>query len=402
MARAAKKPRSLKLDRVTVRAIRGPHTENPSHWYWRAEHYEPGVGRTTVWTGWGTREEARRAVSQLLVAEDIHEAADAERARQGDDVRTVQDLLEVFLGDQQLRVELWRLENQRGEEAVRAGRARRVRFSRDALAPSTYASMRSSARQIVKGLGSVPLSRLGQEHLRHFVSAQMESYAPGTVRKQQEVLKGAWAWGAREGRTFSSGRMISWLAIAETPVRDKFTPTREQMTAVLDAMDPGWARDVLTVQSVLGCRIGALARLTHADYAPDAGTLRLRCKRHDRTISVPEHVQDVLSAYHEPNLGPAAPLWGVSKGTILGVANKANSGHSTPWTRACEAAGVPRFTTHGIRRLVSTEWIRRGVNLAVYSQVLGHSPEQALRAYAEVSREDQLAAFGPPAASKGA
>ena len=65
----------------------------------------------------------------------------------------------------------------------------------------------------------------------------------------------------------------------------------------------------------------------------------------------------------------------------------------TPWIRACKAARVRRFRSHGIRRLVSNEWIRSGVNVAVYARAIGHSPEEALRAYSSILGSDELAAF---------
>ena len=384
-----RKPRPLKLDNTTARAIRGPHKDGSDRWYWRADLYLSGERRReTLWTGWATRDDARQEVSSLLAQRNPVEAAQEERAGRASEVQTVKDLLEVYLWHEQSRIALWQKEEEVGNAAVRSGAAKRTRHSRDALAPLTYKSKRTSAGRIAKSrLASVPLHRLRTEDARFYVAESR--YAPGSVRNDVALLRAAWRWGQKDDRSYTTGD-VSWPDVVATPVRAKYTPTREEVERTLAAMPTGWARDVLFVQSVLGCRIGALARLRNvpSDVDCDRGKVRLKVKGHDRTIRVPDEVLDVLRPYVEAG-EKERPLWGVSKGVVLKVADLDRS----PWGRACDKAGVLRIKTHAIRRMVCNEWLASGVSVVLYARVLGHSPEEALRAYAAVQGDDEVAAF---------
>lgn len=48
---------------------------------------------------------------------------------------------------------------------------------------------------------------------------------------------------------------------------------------------------------------------------------------------------------------------------------------------ACDEAKVPRFTTHGIRRLVALELLDGGVDARTVSDLTGHSVAVLLRSY---------------------
>lgn len=52
--------------------------------------------------------------------------------------------------------------------------------------------------------------------------------------------------------------------------------------------------------------------------------------------------------------------------------------------RACERAGVPVFTPHGLRRLADDMLYEAGVDPGITSKTLGQSPEVALRSYRQV------------------
>jgi|GEM_PF-7031059 len=391
----AARPKTINLDAAKVRVVRGPHKTDADSWYWRADLYVGGGVRKSLWNGWATREAARRKVAALLQAENVAQAADDARAARGSEVQTVQDLLEVWLASQQARVPLWEREQSEGRIALRAGRVKRVEHSRDALSPRSYSACKTSAQRLVRsGFGATLLGDVTKKSLRSYAAAS--DAAPGTVKLDLTKLRAAWAWGQAEGRSYTRGTP-SWPDVVATPVRDKYTPTRPEIAGILAAMPEGWARDFVEVLATLGCRFGAAARLTAhpTDVNLARGTVRLAVKGHDRTIRAPRRVIEILTPYVEAAEDDAAPLFGRSPtGLRLALQRQLD--------RACEAAEVQRVTPHGFRRRVATEMLAANVPVAVYARVLGHSAAIAIKHYAAVQGDDELAAFAATAEVAGA
>ena len=77
-------------------------------------------------------------------------------------------------------------------------------------------------------------------------------------------------------------------------------------------------------------------------------------------------------------------LTGRPSGWLLGVTPlTARRALRNALTDACEAADVPRFTPHGLRRLASTKLIEAGVGAKTYETLMGHSYSMGLRTYAQ-------------------
>lgn len=182
------KPKPIKLDTVTARAVRGPHRDGSGRWYWRADNYIGEGKRETVWTGWATREESRQEVSRLA-AQDVREAAQADREARTGSIQTVTDLLELYLGAEAGRVDAWRQEERRGEEAVAKGAATVVLHSRDALAPASYENKLLAGRHIAgDALGRIRLDRLQSDDLRDYVTWD---YSGGGLQQPPPLLPNA-------------------------------------------------------------------------------------------------------------------------------------------------------------------------------------------------------------------
>ena len=96
MTRKTRKPAPFGVGRVRVRPIRGP--DEADRWYWRAELTEEGCKRT-IWTGWGSEEEAVRALAAIVAEGRTEPAARSE-------AETVRDLLEFWLGSFESREDL--------------------------------------------------------------------------------------------------------------------------------------------------------------------------------------------------------------------------------------------------------------------------------------------------------
>ncbi len=94
-----KKPGPIRIGPVRAHVARS-REKAPRH-YWRAVVNEDGV-RRTVWTGWASADLATREIAHLVATG----LPDRERAPAAEDVRTVLDLLLVWLGTRQQRDDL--------------------------------------------------------------------------------------------------------------------------------------------------------------------------------------------------------------------------------------------------------------------------------------------------------
>ena len=158
MARRAKsgRPKPFAVGEIRGRVIRGP---KDGRWYWRAEIHR---SRSTVWTGWATRAEAIANVA--TIRGDGLPVPDKGRARP-DEIRTVEDLLDVWLGSQQDRADI-------------TERTAKV-----------YADAVDRVRAVIGfvELGAVSIRTI--EHLRNGLS---QRYAPRTVLLDLQRPATAW------------------------------------------------------------------------------------------------------------------------------------------------------------------------------------------------------------------
>ena len=362
-----RRPASFRIGRkITVRVVRGPHKADPKRWYWRADRSGPD-GRECVWTGWGTAAEV-----ELQIAGRFSEGRlDDPVARARDEVRTVRDLLEVWVGHQEERAEAGRITESTREVYARVGR-----------------------RICRQPLGSCALTELRAGRLERYVNQRLAAgAAAASVRVELTVLKAAWDWGQQHDLV---PQRVLRKPEVKVPRGERFTPTREEWERVRAHLPEGWPRDVLALQGLLGCRIGALSWLKQEDVDLERELVTLRNKGKTRTVPLPPEAREILSRWVRPG-GTGRVFHAASASTI----------RSTLGTRhlraACAAARVPYFTPHGLRRMVERELALAGVPIQTFAAILGHCPQVALSAYSAVRKEDMRAAFsqagigdGPP------
>ncbi len=346
--RTGPRPRTLHIDPLHVRPIRGPDAEG--RWYWRADWYRDGRDNSRA-IGWATETEARRLAADLVVTGGFTEP----KPRDGDRVETVRDLLEVWLGQRQL-------------DANAGG-----------LSRSTLEMYVARARHLSGALGDIRLSRLAVDHIEKHRNARLREAAPRPVEHELRVLRLAWSWGESRGHT-PAGRLPSVRVRVDdaTFVNNHRTPTRDEVAAVLEQMD-GWPKLATLLLAATGARVGEIASLRWGAVDLAEGWIRVVGKTGPRDIPVPRGVVDELR-----RVGPGpgdAPVLGKAESTVIvGLQHRF-------LPRACEAAGVARFTPHGLRRLASMTLADAGVDVATYAALLGHSPAVAIRRYQEVTPE---------------
>ena len=330
----ARRPKPFGVGPVRVRAINGPRD---NQWYWRAEIHENGASRS-VWSGWATRTDAAKQVAGIVAEVDFDPVGSI------GDLETVFDLLDVWLGSVDARQD---------------------------IAKSTQILYRRRSRQIARVLGSVLLERIRLSDLEGYRNRRLrERAASGTVAGELRILKIAWRWGSQTG--ICPARDLPSPPLKVSPVRNRYTPTQTEAAMVLQQLE-GWERSAFLVLATTGCRIGEIASLRWDQIDLDRREITVTGKRKTRTIPVRDETVDALVAMDRTG----AFVFPVAKTTLI-------QGLQRRLPMSCSAAGVPRFTPHGLRRMVQNTLAEAGVDIADYAAILGHSPQVALLHYRQV------------------
>ncbi|MEM6929221.1 MAG: site-specific integrase [Myxococcota bacterium] len=306
-----------------------------------------------VWRGWANRTELPRFLAEVLV----EGGEEAERDIEIEEIRTVKDLLEVWLGE--------------------------VVMPRTDLKARSKKNSEDSARRIVGGLGVHRVERLSRLAIDKWVaSRQRRGHGSTTIRLDLVTLKAAWTWGRQVGACPRDD--FTFPKVRPVPKHPKTTPSRRDVERVIQWLDLNckpWVALVVRLQAALGCRIGELGELTWARVDLDAGTAVLEGKTGRRVVPLVGSVVEVLEAAPRTS----AYVSGRSPRTVRSKVNELLG-------VACQAIGIEAFTSHGLRRLAVDTLARSGVDAGSAAAMLGHSPATMLQAYRRVSHEDLVGA----------
>jgi integrase len=156
--------------------------------------------------------------------------------------------------------------------------------------------------------------------------------------------------------------------------------TIEEAQAVLAAAKDDRLEALAVLAIGVGMRQGECLRLRWSDIDLKAGTLRVvkaKSRAGVRTVPLPGFVVDALKAHRARQREEvmAAKIWGdrdlvftTTIGTLIERRNLLRW-----WHALTEGAGVGRRRFHVTRHTAATIMLNKGEDLAVISQVLGHS-----------------------------
>lgn len=345
-----KRPHPVTVGPLSCTVVRGPR-EKDGRWYWRIRHAETPHG-----CAWATRDEIEQLAARRLV--------DPQAKPPSDEVVTVRDLLEVYLGHL-------------------TGRS-------PAPAPRSIHTWAATSRALGAELDAVRVDRLDLVTLDAYVSRRSRAgcrkrgevgrgIASLTIRRELDYLARAWGWARARGHV--PARDLALPEIHARPETERHTPSPGDVGATLPHL-PLWAARCVRVLYATGLRIGELAAL-HREHVEDLGDgwarLRVDGKTGPRDVVVGGAVAAELLGLPAGALTRYAPL---SLSTLLPIALRA----------ACSAAGVAPYTPHGLRRLAVDRLYLSGADPATAGALLGHSAEVALGHYRRVREADTLAA----------
>ena len=426
MARTSKKPSKIIIEPVRARAIRGPHKHNNKSWYWRAEYHHDGTS-DTLWSGWGTRQEVREIITELIAAKGLDRMVQEAQVRSGviTHIGTVEVLMRAWYA--------WWLDNPEAPG-------------------TTLKTYKYAARHIVKGLGDVRIARLDlttlegfkRGHLRAWVkkkhkeieavevklaaaqerlearrgterepaavklvaklSARLERLEQrlmkpvlSTIALDLKALNAAWNWARERIQGFPS-RKLPIKAVLPTKQEikeaiDDHRPTVTDFWTVVGNLD-GWAKLAVLLLAATGARKTPIATARWEHFDPQAKTLQITdSKTGKRKVALPYQTVDLLlDVRPEP-----------ARGRILGEVTviTVQSGLREHIRTACAEAGVTYFSVHAIRRMVTDLLYSSGSDPSAAAAQLGHSVQIALEHYRRANLDDKkravaLAGLGAP------
>jgi integrase len=298
--------------------------------------------------------EAYREIDPAAVRED------------GSHVQTVGDLLRAWFYEQE----------QRGPE----GPAR----EEHKIAARTVAMYEGSAKRLIGVADGMVLRKMAPATLFELRDQLSETYAPRTVRADLKALRQAMLWGQSRGvevptmdfrPTMKRGRRDR-----ERVNRDR-TPTHEEVARLYADLKRTGLRLGLLIGWKTGARIGEIASLRWCDVYANADGAWVSFpegKTGPRVCPIADEDLREILTYR-----PA----GAEDTDLMFSPHFAKNGSAT-LVVACEERKIPEFTFHGLRRLMTDTCQRRGVDVGTYAAMVGHTPEEALRAYRRPTVDD--------------
>lgn len=226
-------------------------------------------------------------------------------------------------------------------------------------------------RRLIELTGAMPATELTPAVLHDLVSRMAgegasKSYIRGCLRR----VRSAWRWATAAGLVSAEtmGRLSAMRPVQEGgPGRPRPTPTMEQLEAVLEALPEAW-RVPIEVQLRGGMRVNELLQMRPRDIEVDR-------KRGLWLYRPPTHKTAHRGAERVVPLGPRAqsllrPILPRDESVL--VFRFAPRALNRALARGCAAAGVERFSSHGLRRAWATT-LRKKYGLDVARAGLGHS-----------------------------
>lgn len=330
--------------------------------YWQARKAGSRAGRETVWSGWATRDEAVTAIAQAIA--DGLDSPSRRGSRKGGSVRTMGDLFDAWVSFQD---------------------------NRASVADTSKRIYRYKAGYWKAEVGNMLASRFERSDAENVINdweSPARDVAPRTIETAVKVLKMAIKWGAKRGYC----RRLDLDKLAPTIRQDekryagcRTSPRPDQADAVIEGVHDEDQKDALGLQAVTGARVGEIAAIRpKEDYDIVRKVLWLhgkdpnrgkRGKKEAREYPLPPQGVEIVERTIARNGwdGYLFPTLGQYPQQTLNNALRA----------ACELAGVTRFSTHGLRRMMIMRSLEAGIDPQTLSRLTGHSVKTLLTYYVQ-------------------
>lgn len=289
------------------------------------------------------------------------------------------------------------LERGRGERR----RARLLEFAlawiaSRAIKASTRDKYNAAMKHIGQHLGSVYLDAVAPSDVAAYVALRLAVAAGNTVLNELRLLRAIARDSIAEGLAERD-----WCARIKAPRVSHYTDERpnlltpEQGRRVLARVPRQWL-GLVHLLITTGLRIGEATALRWEDVEFDAGRdfdagiAHVRRRNYKGTIDEPKTKASIRTV---PVLPEIVELWGLRRDTGLIFATRSGDMYRgsplrSVLARACAAAGVPRVTTHGLRRTFNNDGRKLGER-EVLKAITGHDTDEMVEHYSHVDQGEK-------------
>lgn len=249
------------------------------------------------------------------------------------------------------------------------------------LTQGTKVKYRSVAAQVL----AFPRERDDLDSLLAYIeSRREEGMSPRTLALELRVISVAMNWASR---TFGTP-LFAIPRVRVDPrafILNHRTPTPAEAAAVLRAMPRDDWRAAVRLIATTGARVGEVLMLRSCDVDLAAGRVALGANEGASKTGLRWFPLDAAT------LRELAGRTGRGRERLFEFdgATAPFQGLHRRLRRACDVAGVARFTAHGLRRMVVGRLLRAQVEPATAATLTGHSIEVMLKHYREVTDEDR-------------
>lgn len=259
------------------------------------------------------------------------------------------------------------------------------------LAPNSRRAVRNDLNRIAAILSNgaadlrgIPWHRVRYEHVSAIRQRLAEEYAPASANRMLSSLRGvlreSWNLGLLTAEEYQR-------AIHVKPVKGSRLPAGRALTAgeirtlfrtCAEDPRPAGVRDaaLLAVLYGAGVRRAEAVQLDLADFEPETGAVRVRSGKgnKDRLTYVQGLGCNAVEAWVDVRGREAGPLFVPihRSGRIQRRRMREQSVYDILKRRA-EAAGVPPFSPHDLRRSFAGDLLDAGADISTVQQLLGHA-----------------------------
>ncbi len=233
-------------------------------------------------------------------------------------------------------------------------------------------------------------------HLREWVFSLKEAQlAPTSIRRAQSAVRTYYAFLLAEGSVTADP-----TERLESPKLGRRLPdflTRDEVSALLDAPDPGAAlhwrdRAILELLYATGMRVSELAELPLSSLDLDEGFLTVFGKGgKERLVPVGEPALRALGRYLREVRPTLDRAQGKGKGRVFLNTRGTPLSRVAVWTlvkNSARRAGITRkVSPHTLRHTFATHLLEGGADLAAVQELLGHADIATTQIYTHVDRE---------------
>jgi integrase/recombinase XerC len=252
--------------------------------------------------------------------------------------------------------------------------------------PDLAESTKVAYARVACHLVAWPSARDDEVAVAEFVAARPAAgAAPRTVALDLRVLSAATHWAHRHLGAPHPPVLPRIRIDPRVFVLDHGTPTPAEAAAALRAMPRDEWQLTARIVAATGARVGEVVQLRSVDLDLGAGRLALGAaegasKTGMRWFPLDAATLRALDGREGRGREPLLEFGGVDA-PIQALQRRLR--------RACDRAGVPRFTPHGLRRMEIGRLLRAGVDPATAASLTGHSIDVMLKHYHEVTDEDR-------------